>query len=55
MCAFDFFAWTVRTTSNPRVRALAREMADEEQQHVDWVRRALEGLDARQREPAGHP
>jgi len=42
MCAFDFFEWAARTTSHPEVRALAREMADEERQHVGWVRHALE-------------
>jgi rubrerythrin len=42
MCAFDFFEWAARTTSDAQVRALAREMAGEERQHIGWVRHALE-------------
>jgi rubrerythrin len=42
MCALDFFEWAARTTKDPNVRLLAREMAGEEIEHVRWVRHALE-------------
>lgn len=42
MCACDFFEWVARTTGDAQVRSLARVMASEESQHVQWVRRALE-------------
>jgi rubrerythrin len=62
-CAFDFFTWAARTTTDAQVRVLAQEMADEEQQHIGWVRQALEyngpagapGLDAHQRAPRSAP
>lgn len=40
--ALAFFEWVERTTSDESVRALARGMAAEEQQHVEWVQKALE-------------
>jgi rubrerythrin len=40
--ALDFFEWVARTTPDPRVRAVAREMAAEEEQHVAWAAQALE-------------
>jgi rubrerythrin len=40
--ALAFFEQVVRTTRDPEVRALAREMAAEEAQHVRWVQNALE-------------
>jgi len=40
--AVDFFEWVVRTTPDEAVRALAREMASEERQHVEWVMKAIE-------------
>lgn len=40
--ALAFFEWTERTSEDPAVRALAREMAGEEKRHVDWVCQALE-------------
>lgn len=40
--ALTFFEWVERTTADDSVRALARAMAAEEQQHVEWVQKALE-------------
>ena len=40
--ALAFFDWVGCTTSDDTVRTLAREMAAEEEQHVQWVRNALE-------------
>ena len=40
--ALAFFEWVVSTTGSEPVRALAREMAAEEMQHVRWVQQALE-------------
>jgi rubrerythrin len=40
--ALAFFEWVERTTSNAQVRAVALEMAAEEQQHVVWAAQALE-------------
>lgn len=40
--ALAFFEWIARTTPDAPVRALARAMAAEEQQHVEWVQKALE-------------
>lgn len=40
--ALAFFEWAERTGKDPRVRALAREMAAEEEEHVRWAARALE-------------
>ena len=40
--ALSFFEWIARTTHDDSVRALAREMAGEEMQHVRWVQQALE-------------
>jgi rubrerythrin len=40
--AFAYFQWAARTTPDETVRSLARAMAAEEQQHIDWVRHALE-------------
>lgn len=40
--AFEFFDAVTRATPDPQVRALASEMAAEEMQHIDWVRKALE-------------
>ena len=40
--ALAFFEWVARTTPDASVRALARSMAAEEQQHVGLVRKALE-------------
>lgn len=40
--ALSFFEWVERTASEPHVRALAREMAAEEEEHVRWAARALE-------------
>jgi rubrerythrin len=40
--ALAFFMWVERTTEDPRVRAAAREMAQEEEAHVRWVGNALE-------------
>ena len=40
--ALAFFEWIARTTRDDSVRALAREMAAEEMQHVRWVQQALE-------------
>jgi rubrerythrin len=37
-----FFAWVARTTPDPQVRQLAREMAREEAQHVRWIEQAME-------------
>ena len=42
MRAVDFFDWVVRTTPDEGVRALARGMAAEERQHVEWVSKAIE-------------
>jgi len=40
--ALAFFEWVVRSAGSEPVRALAREMASEEMQHVRWVQQALE-------------
>lgn len=40
--ALAFFQWVERTTDDPKVRAAARELANEEQQHVLWVGNVLE-------------
>ena len=40
--AVDFFDWVVRTTPDEGVRLLARGMADEEREHVEWVMKAIE-------------
>ena len=40
--ALAFFEWVAFTTPDPAVKALARDMAREEQDHVRWVRDALE-------------
>ena len=40
--ALGFFEWVANTTSDERVRELARDMAAEEMSHVNWVRDALE-------------
>ena len=40
--ALAFFEWAARSTPDAHVRALAREMAAEEVQHVRWVKNALE-------------
>ena len=40
--AVDFFDWVARTTPHEGVRTLARGMADEEREHVDWVMKAIE-------------
>ena len=40
--ALAFFEWVGRTSPDTRVRFLAREMAAEEQQHVQWAAKALE-------------
>lgn len=40
--ALAFFEKVTRTSPHAEVRALAREMAAEEAQHVRWVRNALE-------------
>lgn len=40
--ALAFYLWAARTTPDETVRSLARAMAAEEQQHVEWVRHALE-------------
>ena len=40
--ALAFFEWVARTTADEAVRSLAREMAAEEQRHVEWVQKALE-------------
>jgi rubrerythrin len=40
--ALAFFEWVVRSAGSEPVRALAREMAAEEMQHVRWVQQALE-------------
>ena len=40
--ALAFFEWVARTTSDESVRSLASAMAAEEQQHVEWVQKALE-------------
>ncbi|MGZ5102851.1 MAG: hypothetical protein ACXWHB_01025 [Usitatibacter sp.] len=40
--ALGFFEWVSHTTPDATVRALARDMAAEEMEHVTWVRNALE-------------
>jgi len=40
--AAAFFEWVAATSPDPRVRALAHELAAEEEHHVSWVRDALE-------------
>ena len=40
--ALAFFEWVARTTNDDSVRLLARGMAAEEQQHVEWVQKALQ-------------
>ena len=40
--ARDYFRWVARTAPDPKVRAAAEEMAREEEQHVLWVRNALD-------------
>jgi hypothetical protein len=40
--AVDFFDWVARTTPDETVRSLARSMAAEERQHVEWVMKAIE-------------
>ena len=40
--AVDFFDWVARTTPDEGVRVLARGMAAEERQHVEWVTKAIE-------------
>ena len=40
--ALGFFEWVARTSPNAHVRAAAREMAADEEQHVKWAARALE-------------
>ena len=40
--ALAFFDWVACTSPLPDVKALARDMAREEQDHVRWVRDALE-------------
>lgn len=40
--ALGFFEWIAQTTPDAAVRALARDMAVEEMDHVAWVRNALE-------------
>ena len=40
--ALGFFEWVAQTTPDASVRSLARDMAVEEMEHVDWVRNALE-------------
>lgn len=37
-----FFEWVALGTPDKKVRELAREMADEEAQHVRWVEQAIE-------------
>lgn len=52
-----FFRWVVRTSRDPRVRAEARNMCHEENEHVRWVMDALQsresGLDWEQMIAAG--
>jgi rubrerythrin len=40
--AVAFFEWIGRTTPDEGVRILARGMAAEERQHVEWVQKALD-------------
>lgn len=40
--AADFFRWAAASARDEAVRSLAREMAAEEEQHVRWLRHALE-------------
>lgn len=40
--ALAFFQWAERTSADGGVRRLAREMAEEELHHAEWVREALE-------------
>ncbi|HZO08365.1 MAG TPA: hypothetical protein VFC77_03225 [Myxococcota bacterium] len=40
--ALSFFERVAQTTANPRVRALALELAAEEGEHVRWAAQALE-------------
>jgi rubrerythrin len=40
--ALAFFEWVARSTPDASIRALAQGMAAEEQQHVEWVQKALE-------------
>jgi rubrerythrin len=40
--AVEFFEWIARTAPDDGVRLLARGMAAEERQHVEWVRKALD-------------
>lgn len=40
--AFAFFQHVALTSDNPEVCTLARQMAEEEKEHVVWVRNALE-------------
>ena len=40
--AVDYFRWVARTSRDGAVRASAREMAQEEERHVDWVTHALQ-------------
>ena len=40
--AVAFFEWIARTTPDEGVRILARGMAAEERQHVEWVQKALD-------------
>lgn len=40
--AADFFRWAAEGAEDEAVRAMAREMAEEENQHVSWVTQALE-------------
>jgi len=42
--AVGFYEWVANTTVSPEVRALAREMALEELDHVKWVRDAIDYL-----------
>ena len=45
--ALAFFEWVARTSPDAHVRAAAREMAADEEQHVKWAARALEYQPAR--------
>jgi len=42
MNALSYFEWVARESVDPRVRALATELADEERDHVKWATQALE-------------
>jgi hypothetical protein len=55
--ALAFFHNVSLTSDNVEVCALARQMAEEEKEHVVWVRNALEyhPVDAGQKAPAANP